>query len=63
MRLRSSLALLLAGAIASCFAAPVTVIFQQGSNGYAGCADKELRSPAQNYGQGPTDTIAQISEF
>jgi hypothetical protein len=62
MRLKGSLAVLLAGVFFYGFAAPTTIVLQQGPS-YKGCSDKEIRNPSKNYGSGPTDTIAQISEI
>jgi hypothetical protein len=62
MRLKGFFAVLLAGVFVNGFAAPTTIVLQQGTS-YKGCSDKELRNPSKNYANGPTDTIAQISEI
>jgi hypothetical protein len=45
------------------FATSKTIIFQQGLDGYNGCSDNELRSHAQNYEDGPVDSVMEISEL
>ena len=57
------MAVVLVALTSSSFAQSQTVTFQQGLNGYSGCADKELRDPDRNYGSGPKEDILLINEY
>jgi hypothetical protein len=60
---KSFATLLVAGGAALSIAAPKTIILQQGLDGFTGCTDNELRSPAQNYGNGPVEKTMKVSEL
>ena len=57
------MSLMLATLLTSVMAQIKTITFQQGLNGYTGCADKELRNPETNYGKGPKEDSLLISEY
>ena len=44
-------------------AGTITVILQQGLDGYSGCTDRELRNPEKNYGIGPRENVLAVSEY
>ncbi len=60
--IKNLIAIILLPIVSIAAAETITVVLQQGLNGYKGCEDKELRDPIQNYGEGPVDEIMKISE-